>query len=363
MHTILTLTKASAKMFVRSRQALFFTLFMPLVIMVIFGMIGFDKPQHFDIGAVAAPIGKDSPFINQLGSISVFDVHFGTLDEELTQLREGNRVVVLEIPDSFLASEITEPQTLKTYVNEGQQAQAQAVISILNQFLDKANLVAAGAPTLFTLKQELINAQNLTYIDFLMPGLIAMAVMQMSIFSVAFLFVQYKEKGVLKRLLATPMQPAQFVAANVITRLVVSVVQAAIFIIVGILILKAHVLGSYFLMLLIVILGTLMFLGIGFSVSGISKTVDSVPAFANLVAFPMLFLGGVFFPLTSMPSWLQHIAKYLPLTFFSSALRDVATKGAGFIDVWHDLLAMLIWAAIFIAIAIYTFGFQEKESA
>jgi ABC-2 type transport system permease protein len=88
----------------------------------------------------------------------------------------------------------------------------------------------------------------LRYIEFLLPGLIALSVMQMSVFSVAFVFTQYKEKGVLKRLLATPMKPLQFVAANAITRLIVSVVQAAIFIVMGILLFKVHIIGSYWLL-------------------------------------------------------------------------------------------------------------------
>jgi ABC-2 type transport system permease protein len=106
-----------------------------------------------------------------------------------------------------------------------------------------------------------------------------------------------------------------------------------------------------------------MFLGLGFAISGLAKTVDSVPAIANLVVFPMLFLGGTFFPLSNMPVWLATFAKFLPLTFFSGALRDVMTKGAGFFAIGYDLLAMLIWGAILIYIATITFRFQEKDSA
>jgi ABC-2 type transport system permease protein len=187
--------------------------------------------------------------------------------------------------------------------------------------------------------------------------------MQMSVFSVSFVFTQYKEKGVLKRLLATPMKPIQFVAANAITRLMVSVVQAFIFIGAGLLLFHVHIIGSYFLILLCVVLGALMFLGLGFSISGLAKTTDSVPAIGNLVVFPMLFLGGTFFAISNMPPWLQAIAKFLPLTYFSGALRDVMTKGAGLLDIKGDLFAMVIWSIILITLATITFRFQEKESA
>ena len=364
MNTTLTLTKASLVMFLRNRQALFFSLFFPLVIMVIFGLIGFDKPPQFDVGIVTGhPQPATSQMVNQIKTVSVFKIHEGTKDDELKALDDGSRVVVLQIPDDFVTTAPGSPaKTMTVWTNEGQAAQAQAVVSILSTFLDKTTLALAHAPTLFTLNEQVVNSKNLRYIDFLLPGLIAMSVMQMSVFSVAFVFVQYKEKGVLKRLLATPMQPGQFVAANVITRLSVSVLQAAIFLAIGVLFLHAHVLGSYLLVTLCVVLGSLMFLGLGFAVSGLSMTVDSVPALANLFVFPQLFLGGVFFSIDNMPHWLQVVSKLLPLTHFANAIRDVMTKGAGFGAIGWDILIMAIWAAVLIAIATVTFSFQEKDN-
>lgn len=364
MYTFLTLIKASARIFVRSKQALFFTLFMPMVIMVIFGVMGLDKPQQFDVGIVTDhPQTRTAQFIAGLKELSVLKVHEGTLVDERAALEDGDRTVVLVVPADFIDAAATTPQTLTVLVNESQPIQSQAVLSMLNQFLDKTSLSLAHAPTFFTLKQEAIDSRNLTYVDFLLPGLIAMSVMQMAVFSVAFVFVQYKEKGVLKRLAATPMRPLQFVGANSVTRLVISVVQAAIFIVVGVLMLDATVIGSYWLVLLCVILGALMFLGLGFTISGFAKTVESVPAMANLIVFPMLFLGGTFFPVSGMPEWLQAFAKFLPLTFFSSGLREVMTRDANFSAIAGDIIGMLVWAAVLITAATYTFGFQERDEA
>src|SRR5207253_3294624 len=127
------------------------------------------------------------------------------------------------------------------YEHAGQAGQAQAVVAILNQFVSRATIAQAHVEPLFSIDEQTVNAHNLRYIEFLLPGLIALSIMQMSVFSVAFVFTQYKEKGTLKRLLATPMKPIQFVVANTITRLIVSVAQAAIFIIAGIILFHAHV--------------------------------------------------------------------------------------------------------------------------
>ncbi len=365
MDTTITLTKAMMKTLLRSRQALFFSLFFPLVVMVIFGFVGLDKAPQFDIGLVSSgqPNQPTADFLGQIKQFPTFKVHEGALSDELTQLKDGNRSVVLEVPADFITMTPGPAKELHIYINEGQQSQAQAVVSILNQSLDKLSLSLANVQPRFTLAQEVVDSRNLKYIDFLLPGLLAMSIMQMSVFSVAFVFVQYKEKGVLKRLLATPMLPMQFVTANAVTRLAMSLVQAAIFITVGVLVLKAHVIGSYFLVALCATLGSLMFLGLGFAVSGLSKSVDTVPALANLFVFPQLFLGGVFFPTSNMPGWLQTVAKFLPLTPFSTAIRDVMTKGSGFADIKMQILGMVIWAAILLAISTVTFSFQERENA
>ncbi len=353
MNTTYRLTIAAIKMLTRNRQALFFTLLMPLFIMLIFGYIGFDKPQKIDVGLVSTSSNPQTmQFVEQLRQFPTFTIHEGTLADEQTQLTEGNRAVVLDIAE----------HTIVAYTNPS-KPESQAAVSVLKQFITSATLQQAKLQPLISVETHEVNTHNLRYIDFLLPGLIALSIMQMSVFSVAFVFTQYKQNGVLKRLLATPMKPLQFVTANAITRLLVAVLQAIIFIVVGLLLFHTNMVGSYALLLLCVVLGAVMFLGLGFTISGIAKTVDSVPVFANLVVFPMMFLGGTFFAVSNMPSWLQVIAKVLPLTYFSTALREVMTKGSGLDIIWPDLLGMVVWGAMLLTLATVTFRFQEREAA
>ncbi len=365
MNTTLTLTSSAIKMFVRNRQALFFSLFTPLIIMTIFGLIGFDRVAKIDIGIVSSsPNVPTKTFVDNLKNISAFNIHTDSSDDAQKALMDGNRSIVLIVPNDLIPENPSagiQPKTIVAVSNASQQQQAQTAITIVNQVLDKTSIALSKAPVLFSVENREINVRNLKYIDFLLPGIVALAVMQMAVFSVAFVFADYKEKGVLKRLLATPVKPSQFVTANVITRLIVALVQAAILIAAGVLLFKAHVIGSYALIFLITLLGGIMFLGLGFTISGIASTVESVPALANLIVFPMLFLGGTFFPINTMPDWLQKVAKVLPLTYFSTALRDVMTKDAHLSDIKSSLIFMMVWAIIFIVTANYTFGFEEKR--
>src|SRR4051812_36142663 len=100
MYTTYQLTIASIKMFVRNRQALFFTLIMPLFIMLIFGYIGFDKPPVIDVGLVThSPSAATQQFVAQIKSFPTFKIHEGTLEEEQKELNNGNLSVILDIPD------------------------------------------------------------------------------------------------------------------------------------------------------------------------------------------------------------------------------------------------------------------------
>lgn len=366
--TTAILTRSSMKMFLRNKQALFFTLFIPIVIMTIFGLIGFDTVPKINVGIVTAtPQQSTTAFIEDLKNISAFTVIVGSESDERAALEKGDRAVVLLLPDSLIPNPADlrdaegQKQEISILSNAGQKQQASTAISVFTQIFDRLNMAVAQTPQLFDLRVEEVNARNLKYIDFLLPGVVAMAVMQMAVFSVAFVFADYKEKGILKRLLATPMKPIHFVAANVITRLLVAVAQAAILIAVGVLLFHSHVVGSYWLVLLVSTLGGIMFLGLGFTISGIAKTVDAVPAIANIVIFPMLFLGGVFFPTDSMPDWLQGAVQYLPLSYFSNGLREVMTNGAGFSVIASDVYWMVAWSIVLVLLAVLTFRLEERR--
>jgi len=363
--TTYKLTIAAVKMFVRNRQALFFTLFMPTVIMTIFGLIGFDRPPRITIGIVAdSSSARTGVFIEAIKSVSVFDVKQGTEADERAAIGNGDRSLVLIVPQNLFPESLgpaMETGKLVVLTNAGEQQQANAALTIINEVVDGFERQLTHAPHLIEVQPQEINSRNLKYIDFLLPGLIALSIMQMAVFSVAFVFVDYKEKGILKRLLATPMRPYQFVTANVITRLAVALVQATILMAIGVLAFHAHVVGSYSLIFLIAFLGAVMFLGLGFTISGIASTVETVPALANLIVFPMLFLGGSFFPISAMPDWLQKIVVYLPLQYFSHAMREVMTKGVSLGAIASDLYWMTGWAVILITLATVTFGFEEKR--
>ena len=233
---------ASGKMFIRNRAAVFFSLFLPLVIMLIFGVLNFEGATEIQLGIVdeAGSIEASAALITDLGAYDYVVLTEGDRDAEMAALADGDRNFVLVIPPDWSVSLRRGPRAgLVAYASSADPAQAQVAQGLLQQAVGQALYAPAGGggaaaglspPVAF----ESVETRDLGYIDFLVPGIVGMTIMQLGIFGVAFGFVQLKRTGALRRLFATPTSPSYFLSAQVLSRLVIGLVQVAILFAVGI---------------------------------------------------------------------------------------------------------------------------------
>lgn len=352
------LTVASLKMWFRDRQALFWSLFLPLTLMVIFGVLNFGSLGRIDLGIVDHANSQTSQGLAaMLKGIDAFNVSLdGTEDSERQALADGDRDLIVIIPPDFGPAE--PPVSLQVLYNQGQSREAQAGQVILRQVLDELTFALTDASRLFVIDTQPVDSRNLRFIDFLMPGIVAMAVMQMGLFSVAFAFVQLKKQGILRRLLATPVQPASFLFAQVFTRLVVSILQTLVLIGVAVVFFDVHLAGNILIILLLALIGGAVFVSMGFAISGWAKSEEVAAPIANVIALPMMFLSGVFFPREAMPQVLQRFTDYLPLTYLAEALRNVAIDGATLWSQWLNLAGLAAWLALTFVLAVRLFRWE-----
>jgi ABC-2 type transport system permease protein len=337
------LTLASLKMYVRNRFSLFWSLLLPLVILVIFGALQFGGAASLSIGVVdQAHDTTSQQLIASLSHLRGVVMSEGSYGQERAALDDGNRDLVVVLP----AGLGIRTQDLNGYYNAGRLQNAQLAQFIVSLAADQISLRAAGASGGLHLTSQGVSSRNLSSVDFLVPGIIAMSIMQTGISGVVFAIVQLKQRGILRRLMATPMRIGDFLFAQVTTRLVVSVLQLVIFLGVGIGLFGLHLAGSLPLAFLVAVMGAAVFISIGFVVSAVARTEETAVPAANLITLPLMFLSGVFFPRTVMPGWLQGITAYLPLTPMVDALRGVMVEGLGFGGVRLDLLGMIVWLAI-----------------
>jgi len=353
---------ASVKMFIRNRTALFFSLFLPLIIMLIFGVLNFEGTTTIELGVVdEAGTDASAAFVDGLREYDYLELTTGDRESELAALEAGDRGFVLVIPPDFeptLGSETG----LVAYASTSDPAQAQVATGLVQLAVGGALVTASGqpvpagggsAPVTF----ESVESRDLGYIDFLVPGIVGMTVMQLGLFGVAFGFVQLKRTGALRRLFATPTSPGYFLSAQVASRMVLGYVQVAILIGIGIWF-GLQMFGSWLVLAIIVGLALLIFLAVGFAVAGWAKNEDQAAPVANLISLPMLFLSGVFFPRDAMPEALQTVTQFMPLTYVNEALRGVMNEGAGLADLGPQLLGMGVWAVITFVIAVRLFKWE-----
>jgi ABC-2 type transport system permease protein len=106
------------------------------------------------------------------------------------------------------------------------------------------------------------------------------------------------------------------------------------------------------------VLGSALFLCLGFAVTGFVTTENQAPAIMQLVTLPQMFLSGVFFSRDAVPAFLRPVSDYLPLTFLNDALRQVSTTGAGLADIQRDLIGIIVWSVVTFVLAFRFFRLE-----
>lgn len=352
------LAKDFLKIFLRDRQSIFFSLFFPIIFMTVFGFMNNGEQDPIELGIVnQSDSSVAESFIEELIDSPIFNVTVG-LEERLRQeLEAGDQTMVLVLPEVFTEANVgTE---LRLLVDAAQVQQLGFILPVLEQTLIDIEREFRETEPMFSLAIEDVQARSQSYLDFLLPGLMAFTLMQLSIAGSGFNIVEFRRKGILKRLFVTPIQPKDFIAAIVMARMSIVLIQLSVLMAYAVFILDVNIIGNFAAFYFVVILGTFIFLNLGFCLGSIAKTQQAVMAVGNIVIFPQIFLSGVFYPIESMPELIQPIAKLLPLSFVSTAMRDIANEGASFLAIIPSLLGIGVWLIIGFLLATRLFVWKE----
>jgi ABC-2 type transport system permease protein len=346
------------RIFSRDRQSIFFTLFFPITFMAIFGFVSTVRDKPMKIGVVdRADNPFSAEFIAALGSNPLFDVAVGDEETLKNEIVEGKRSFVLILPAEFRGSD--EPAELTMLVDAAQARQTAMLRPLVEHTLLDIERKLRGTAPLFPLAVVDVKARSQRYIDFLVPGLLALTIMQISVAGSGYNIVEYRRKGILKRLFVTPLRPRDFITGIVLARLVITVIQVAFLLAVAVVLLRVPVVGNVLDLVIVIFLGSAIFLSLGFFMGSIAKTQQAIMLLGNLITMPQIFLSGVFFSVDSMPGALQPFARVLPLTFVVSSLREVIVNGVSLAKQIPTLLGLVVWLAIGLSLAIRMFRWKE----
>lgn len=325
MNLLLKLIVAHFKQFIREKAALFWTFAFPVFFILIFGAVfsGGDDTT-FSVGLV---MEDNSEVAHELSAAlqepEVLEVQIGERDAELQALEDGDRrAVIIIMPDFGEAISQGNMGEIEIYYDPTQTTTSQVLIPIIEKVIDGFDRALSQAPTLIHVEEKTLQTHDLRAIDYMVPGILAMALMQLGIFAAVELVAE-RENKVLKRLGATPLRRSTMIISTVIFRLMVALVQAALIIIIARLVFDVPMLGSWLFLIVMVILGTLTFLALGYLLSAFAKTERTAMPLLMSIQFPMMFLSGIFFPAEMMPDFMIPIMNAMPLTYLGDSLRQI----------------------------------------
>ena len=376
----LVMTIASLKMYFRDAQAIFWSLMFPLVIMLIFGFLNFGGSDPIRLG-FADPTGNEASrnfksIIEQFegDDNSVLELTTGESTDIEAQVQSGNLDVAVILPSDF-GTNI--PSQVHIVANAAELQKGQITRFIVDEALDVFFEQFAQVPpnylrestfqlTFSTSRQgsSLFSGEgSLRFVDFLVPSIAAMSIMQTAVFGSLFSLIRFKSQGVLKRLQATPVGAGPLIVGQSLSRLSIIILQTYIILILGVILFDVS-LGAdkgfvtWVNIGVASVVGGLMFVLVGLAVSGRLNTEGSAAPIANIITLPMLFTSGVFFPRDFLPDWMRIITEYLPLTFLVESLQQISIRGASLVDVWQELLGLFAWTVLALFAAVRLFRWE-----
>lgn len=343
----------------RNRVALFFTLGLAFLFMVIFGLLFGGNSLTIRYGVVDLDHSQSSRgFVTDLRGIPGVTVTDEGQSAALEDLRNNHVDVVVDIPPGFEQAVLTTSTTARLVITPIQASQTSTTVSVADQILGHVldGFTHRGVPSAVSLGTPITSSVNkISAIDYFLPAMLAYIILQSGINYVAIGLAELRSRGVLRRLRATPTRPAQILGAQIVGGALTVVLQLVVLTVVGLTVFQAKVYGSWLVALVPILLGVGAFVGIGFLLTSAARTSESARGLSTFVAFPMMFLSGIFFPITSLPDWLQTVVHILPLTWLTDALHRVMNDGVGLGDIGLDCLVLAAWAVATIVVATWQF--------
>lgn len=361
MQAFIQLYLASLKEFVRDRMTIFWTLAFPLVFILLFGVIfAGSAGSQFDVGLVVQDQGAAAQQLaSALRRVPVFKISESGSDAEITALKRGDRRVVIVLPAGLSEGVAAkQPVRISVFYDPANQQASQIVLSITRQVLDQVDRQMSSTQPAFLIQEETVQAAQLRSIDFFLPGILAMALMQLGLFGTAQPLVALRDQGVLRRLGATPLSRWVVLAAQLGMRLTIAIFQTIIILAVGVIGFNVPLQGNLLLLVVMVSLGALTFIALGYAIAAFSKNQETAAGISSLLNFPMMFLSGLFFPVEFVPSFLQPVIAVIPLTYLVDAIRQIMIGTNPLYPLPLDASVLLTWLAGSLVLAVRFFKWE-----
>ena len=284
--------------------------------------------------------------------------------ELLSALERDSTVLVRRYTDSAAANAALRNGTVALLVLPGtsgvgyrfDDTRPEATVARLR--VDNALQQAAGRGQALGTSDQVVRERGSRYIDFLLPGLLGMNLMGSGIWGSGFAIVDARKKKLLKRLAATPMSRADYLASFLCAQLVMLCLEVSFILGFGVLAFQVPIRGSLLSVAALCALGALAFGGMGLMVAARPRTIEGASGLMNLIMMPMWVLSGVFFSSSRFPEAVQPLIHALPLTAVVDGLRAIMLEGATLGAIGSQMLVLAVWLVLGFGLALKIFRWQ-----
>ena len=336
--SLFQLTSMRLRLFLREPEAVFWTFIFPILLAVGLGIAFRNRPADvLQVGATTAQLSQALAADKGLTAT--------TMDEAA-----GTRALAT---GSILLLAIQRPEGIE-YKFDDTNTDARTA----RLLADRAIQTAAGRREAVRAENQLVHETGARYIDFVVPGLLGMNLMGSAMWGLVFPLVEARQKKLLKRMVASPMPRWQYLASFLLSRLLLLVIEVAVFLGFAGLAFGVPFRGPLWELALLCVLTSVAFSALGLLVSSRARTMEAASGLLNLVMLPMWILSGIFFSASRFPAAIQPLVRALPLTAANDALRGNMLQGMSLGQLAAPVAILLAWAAAAFAVSLRIFRWR-----
>jgi ABC-2 type transport system permease protein len=376
----------------RNRLGLVLLIVMPLFMMAMIGFIypsGNTTISNMPVGLVNNDWGFSNGTFNNITILSqAFIMGLQQINNQTHMLKLSNASSLADIKDKVQKGDIDGgiaiPSNFSASIMNGEQgtliiitdqsnptiaAELQAALSatfdqmgtlLAREKVQNLSSTVTWNDSLAIVKPYYVQTEgvvsgNPSYFNFIAPGIMMMTVMMSVMTGLPVAISQEKEVGTMDGMMVAPINRLSIILGKALGQTTRGLLQGFIIMALAIGLFGVAINGSILLVVGLLLLGVFSFVGLGIVMTSVAKDQETAQMMMMTLMFPMMFLSGVMFPIQSMPWYMQDISKFLPLTYASDAMRKVMVLGAGVSDISMDLIIMIAFGAVMIAIAVPLF--------
>lgn len=361
---IITYVPMDIKRLFRDKVGIFFVFVFPLIFLFVFGgLFGGNNEVSFKVALLNQSNTQfATEFVENAKQNKVLNVdeEVTTIDQAKEKMNRGQIDATIILPESF--GEVTSGQyptgQAEVLYDQNSEQASQTLASILENIFVEINGQFVQNETPFSVTATSTATKGLTRFDYTFAGLLGFSILGLGIFGPTTVFPRLKEKGILRRYHTTTIRVWQYFTANVLSNAAVGIMSIAAMFIAATIFFDLRMRGDYISLVIVAVIGVAMLFGIGLAVGGWAKNENQAAPLANILAFPMMFLSGVFFPTFLMPTWLQGVTQFIPLTPVVESFRLVITEGKTLFELGPQLAVIGVWTLVIYIIAFRVFRWE-----